>query len=199
MDRPVRVLLDINIYIGSIIATQRGHTRTATQTLLSMVGSHQWGSTGSAQLVISLEMIETLEAVLRRLGFAADLIRAYSAAILDIMKYGPEGVDPYLVLGGEERFALPDVEDAGVLATAFAARADLLVTDNLRDFATKDALSVKTQVVTTTSAGPRALQAFRYKIGPTDLIVAHPFDVMNWMRSGYDFTPSNLWETIGRL
>lgn len=198
MDRPVRVLLDVNIYIGSIIATQRGHTGTATQTLLSMIGGHQWGSAGSAQLLISLEMIETLETVLRRLGFPTDLIRAYSTAIVDIMKYGPEELDPYLVLGGEERFALPDVEDAGVLATAFAARADLLVTDNLRDFATKDALSLETQVVMTTSAGPRTLQAFRYQAGQIDLIVAHPFDVMNWIRSGHDFTPSNLWEKIAR-
>ncbi|KQS67901.1 hypothetical protein ASG39_06005 [Rhizobium sp. Leaf371] len=200
MNRPVRVVLDVNILVGNIMAHDRGRRGTATQTLVSMVAGQTWGLTwgmgGRAQLVISLDMIETLETVLRRLQFADDKIKAYSGSLIDIMHYGPDALDPYLVLGGEERFAMPDAEDAGVLATAIAAKADLLVTDNLRDFATKDAAIIDTQVIETTASGQRTLQALRYRIGGADLIVAHPFDIMHWMRLGYDFTPEILWNAL---
>lgn len=196
MNRPVRVLLDVNIFVGNIMAHDRGRKGTATQTLLSMVSSQAWGMDNRAQLIISFDMIDTLETVLRRMHFAEDRIKAYSGSIVDIMKYGPEALDPYLILGGEERFAMPDVEDAGVLATAIGTGADILVTDNLRDFATKDASVIDTQVVNTTASGQRTLQALRYEIGGADLIVAHPFDVMQWMRLGYDFTPETLWNAI---
>lgn len=196
MDRPVRVLLDVNIFVGNIMAYDRGHEGTATQTLVSMVSSQKWGIKDRAQLVISLEMIETLENVLRRLQFMEDRIAAYTSSIIDIMKYGPDSLDPYLILGGEERFATADMEDAGVLATAFGAKADILVTDNLRDFATKDASVLDTQVVNSTGSGQRSLQAFRYQVGSADLVVAHPFDVVQWMRLGHDFTPDMLWKAI---
>ncbi len=114
MDRPVRVLLDVNIFVGNIMAHDRGHKGTATQTLVSMVSGQQWGIAERAQLIISFEMIDTLEMVLRRLKFSEDRIKLYSGSIVDIMKYGPDGLDPYLILGGEERFAMSDVEDAGV-------------------------------------------------------------------------------------
>ncbi|WP_117190640.1 PIN domain-containing protein [Rhizobium terrae] len=149
--------VDVNVVVGSIMAHDRGHKGTATQTLVSMVSSQKWGIDDRAQLVISFEMIETLETVLRRLQFTEDRIKAYTGSIIDIMKYGPDSLDPYLILGGEERFAMSDVEDAGVLATAFGAEADILVTDNLRDFAAKDASVVDTQVVNTTSSGQRTL------------------------------------------
>ncbi len=196
MKRPVRVLLDINVFVANIIAQDRGHAKTATQTLVSMVAGQRWGLADRSQLVISFEMIETLEAVLQRLKFAPDRIKAYSDAIIDIMKYGPDALDPYLILGGEERFTLPDAEDAGVLATAIGAGADILVTDNLADFTAKDAAVVDTQRIFTTSSGQRTLQALRYEIAGADLIVAHPFDVMEWMRLGYDFTPHILWDSL---
>ncbi|MCF3641201.1 PIN domain-containing protein [Rhizobium sp. TRM95111] len=198
MDRPVRVLLDVNIYVGNIMAHDRGHKGTATQALVSMVGGQQWGIANRAQLIISFEMIDTLETVLRRLGYSEDRIKAYSGSIVDIARYGPDALDPYLILGGEERFAMSDVEDAGVLATAVGAKADILVTDNLKDFTTKDASTVETQVVDTTSSGQRPLQALRYETGSANLIVAHPFDVMQWIRLGYDFTPGTLWDAIQR-
>lgn len=195
MDRPLRVLLDVNIFVASIMAHDRGHQGTAAQTLVSMVAAQRWGVADRAQLVVSFEMIDTLETVLRGLEFRGDRIASYCAAIVDIMKYGPDALDPYLVLGGEERFAISDAEDAGVLATAFAARADILVTGNLKDFISKDASATQTQVIDTAS-GRRTLQALRYEIGHADLIVAHPFDVMDWIRLGYDFAPAALWDSI---
>lgn len=198
MDRAVRVLLDVNIFVGNIIAHDRGHQGTATQALVDMVSSRRWGLTDRAQLIVSFDMMDTLETVLCRLDYPEERIRAYCGAIADIMRYGPDRLDPYLVLGGEEQFPLTDAEDARVMATAFAARADILVTDNLKDFAGKDALVVDTQRIATRS-GMRNLQAFRYRMGDADLIVAHPFDVMRWMRLGLDFGPVALWAAIQTL
>ena len=199
MDRPVRVLLDVNVYVGNIMAYDLGHRGTATQTLVSMVSGQKWGIDDRAQLVISFEMIDTLETVLRRKGFNEGRIRAYTGSLMDIMRYGPDLLDPYLILGGEERFAISDVEDAGVLATAFGAGVDILVTDNLGDFISKDATVIDTQVVHSRSSGQRSLQALRYQIGVSDLIIAHPFDVMRWIRLGFDFTPARLWSSIQSL
>lgn len=196
MDRPLRVLLDVNIFVSNIMAHGLGRKGTASQTLISMVSHHQWGMAGRSQLVVSLAMIDTLETVLRRMQFSDQRIKAYCGAILDVMRYGPEELDPYLILGGEEQFAMPDVEDAAVLATAIGAKADLIVTDNLRDFVTKDASVLDTQVIETRASGQRRLQVLRYQSGSADLVIAHPFDVMQWIRLGHDFRPDKLWPSI---
>jgi predicted nucleic acid-binding protein len=198
MNRALRVILDVNIYVGNIMAYDRGREGTATQTIVSMIASQQWGIGDRAQLIVSFEMIDTLETVLRRLKYSEERIKAYSGSILDIAKYGPDALDPYLILGGEERFALTDVEDAGVLAAAVGAKADLLVTDNLKDFSSKDAVAIETQTVRSTTSGRRTLEAYRYQTANAELIVAHPFDVMQWIRLGYDFTPAALWDSIQR-
>jgi hypothetical protein len=53
--------------------------------------------------------------------------------------------------------------------------------------------------VNTRASGQRTLQVLRYEIGTSDLIIAHPFDVVRWIRSGYDFTPAKLWSMIQSL
>jgi hypothetical protein len=116
-------------------------------------------------------------------------------AIKGIMKYGPDELDPYLVLGGREPFAMADVEDAGVLATAFASRVALLVTDNLRDFQTRDCLWTDTRIVKS-SSGSRQLRALRHRRSGIDVIVAHPLDVTAWLEQRLDFEPDALWEQI---
>lgn len=196
MDRPLRVLLDVNVWVSNVLATDRAYKGTASQTLVSMVSNHRWGISDKSQLIVSFEMINTLETVLRRRGVGPDRIAAYCESIMDFMRYGPEALDPYLILGGEERFPMADTEDAGVLATAVGGRADIIVTDNLRDFVTKDADLIETQVISTAASGNRTLLALRYSLADTELIVAHPFDVMNWMRLGLDFTPDKLWSSI---
>ncbi|MDO1581413.1 PIN domain-containing protein [Rhizobium oryzicola] len=189
-------MLDVNVLVSNLMAYAKGHQDTASQTLVSMVSNQTWGLSDKSQLIISFEMIETLETVLRRLSLPQPKISAYCSSIIDVMRYGPDALDPYLILGGEERLAISDVEDAGVLAVAFGAKVDILVTDNLRDFISKDAEVIDTQIVQTRASGQRTLQAIRYAIADIDMIIAHPFDVLQWMRSGYDFTPAALWTTI---
>lgn len=196
MSSPLRVLLDVNIWIANLMATGRGRRGTTAQRIVSMIANGRWGDGGrEVQLVVSLDMLDTVEQVLERLGASSVNAQAYAEAVRDIMKHGPEELDPYLLLGGREQFAIADVEDAGVLATAFAARAHLVVTDNLKDFRTKESLRVDTRIVAT-SAGQRQLHALRHRRTDVDLIVAHPLDVMSWLERRIDFEPASLWRQI---
>jgi predicted nucleic acid-binding protein len=196
MSTPLRVLLDVNVWVTNLMAASKGRRGTATQRIVSMVTSGRWGEEGrEAQLVVSLEMLATLENVLTRQGASSDSARAYTEAIESIMKHGPEELDPYLLLGGREQFAMADIEDAGVLATAFASRAALVVTDNLKDFQTKDSLRIDTRIVQASSR-TRQLHASRHQRSHVDLIVAHPLDVITWLEQGMDFEPDALWNRI---
>ena len=196
MSLPLRILLDVNVWVTNLMAAAKGRQGTAAQRIVSMVASGRWGDEErEAQLVISIEMLETLEHVLKRQGASSDSSEAYIEAIKGIMKYGPDELDPYLVFGGREQFAMADVEDAGVLATAFASRAALLVTDNLKDFQTKDSLRVDTRIVKA-SSGSRQLHALRHQRSDVDVIVAHPLDVMAWLEHRLNFEPDALWNQI---
>jgi len=196
MTAPLRVLLDVNVWMANLLATARGRRGTAVQKIVAMIAAGRWGDEGrAAQLVISHEMLETLEIVLGDRGVPPDDSAAYADAIMGIMRFGPDELDPYLLLGGREQFAMVDAEDAGVLATAFASRTDLLVTDNLKDFRTRDAMHADTRIVKT-SSGPRQLFALRHRHAGRDLIVAHPLDVVGWLEQGDDFEPGPLWERV---
>ena len=102
-----------------------------------------------------------------------------------------------MILSGREQLAMHDAEDAGVLTAAIAANGDLLVTDNLNDFITKESLRTDTMVVKA-SSGKRQLEALRHQRPGADLIVARPFDVMSWLERRLDFEPDALWREITR-
>lgn len=198
MSAALRVVLDVNVWVANLLATSRGRQGTASQRIVSMVANGRWGGEGRAsQLVISIEMLATLERVLKRKGASSEGSDAYVEAIKVMMKYGPDELDPYIVFGGREQFGMSDVEDAGVLATAFAARASLLVTDNLKDFHTADSQRLDTRKVKA-SSGSRQLHALRHRRADVDVIVAHPLDVMAWLERRLDFEPDHLWSEISR-
>jgi predicted nucleic acid-binding protein len=194
MDRPLRVMLDINVWLANLIAFDKGHKGTASQELVSRVSHGIWGSHPTeSQLVISFEMMDTLERVLKRRGYSEEQVRAYVDPVPNFMRYGPEEIDPYLLLVGRDQLAIHDREDAGVLATAIAARVDLLVTDNLDDFLTNDTTRLDTRW---SKSENRQLFAAYLQAPDTELVVAHPFDVMEWLRKDIDFEPRELWQSI---
>jgi predicted nucleic acid-binding protein len=193
---PLRVLLDVNVWVANLLASAKGWQGTAVQKIVSMVASGRWaGGTREVQLVISYEMLETLEIVLNRLGAPAEGVESYIEAIVGIMKFGPEELDPYLVLGGSEQFAIADTEDARLLAIAFASKTALLVTDNLKDFSTKSAHRVDTRI-TKASLASRQLYALRHRRSGVDLVVAHPLDVASWLEQRIEFDPEELWQRL---
>jgi len=193
---PLRVLLDVNVWIANFLARAGGRRGTAVQKIIAAVASGRWGEGGRpVQLVISHDMLDTLVAVLRRIGAATDKAGEYADAIAAIAKAGPEELDPYLLLGGSEQFAMADGEDARVLATAFASRTALLITDNLRDFDSGNTSRIDTRVVARPS-GTRQLYAIRHSGPGADLIVAHPLDVIEWLDQRLDVEPDALWARI---
>lgn len=199
MNAPLRILLDVNVWVANLIAGERARRGTTVQRIVAVVAGGRWGEEGPpVQLVISHEMLETLGTVLKRKGVTAESAEAYSDAIMGIMRFGPAELDPYLLLGGREQFAMPDVEDAGVLATAFASRASLLVTDNLKDFQIGRQARVETRTVVT-PFGTRQLYATRYRRGDIDLVVAHPVDVVAWLEQHFDPEPDALWGRLSGL
>jgi hypothetical protein len=194
----LRVLLDVNVWVANVLASAKGWHGTAVQKIVSMVASGRWAGGGrEVQLVVSYEMLETLEVVLDRLGAAPESVEAYLEAIIGIMKSGPEELDPYLLLGGSEQFAMADIEDARILAIAFASGTALLVTDNLKDFRTGNSRRVDTRAVKASST-TRQLYALRHQRSGTDLVVAHPLDVVSWLERGIEFEPETLWNRISQ-
>ena len=161
----LKVCLDLNIWCGAFIARRLGREGTATVALTDAVRSGQ-SPRGPIALVISWGMLERLRTVLiRDLGFAdAD---AYRLTEL-IASYARDG--PSHARGGVGVIPIHDVEDQHVLETAWAARADILVTANLADF-----IEAPDQI----APGNRVYQLER---GGKSLIIAHPFEAIRWLR-----------------
>jgi predicted nucleic acid-binding protein len=136
--KALRVSLDVNIWVAHQLAVRSGCAGGAATELVNIVLAMECEA-GPIQLVMSREMIATLEDVLTRLNFDSQSISDFSASLILLMRSGPEAFDPYLLPESGRHLPMKDEEDAGVLASAIAARIDLLVTNNLDDFQTKDA------------------------------------------------------------
>jgi len=170
--RSLRILLDVNVLVTNVLSRAAGRTGTVSQKLVSAVASGQLGET-SVQLVLSIGMIAKFGKVLLRHGAAPAKVQEAHDALVDVVRRGPEGLDPFLLLGaGEAGIALLDREDA-------AARADLLVTDNLTDFAVKGSSAAPTSRVRHVDGRSRRLECRSIKTPSGHrVIVAHPIDVL---------------------
>ena len=197
-DQPVlRVSLDVNSWIAYLIALQHGRRDVASVELVDVVCAMRARNT-PVQLVMSLEMLGTIERVLIRQGFAESDTEALTEGIVGLMKAGPETLDPYLLVSGRDQLAMRDREDAGVLGVAMAAQVDVLVTDNLRDFRTQDAEVVETRRIAARGGGYRQLFALIHeRDDQSGLVVAHPFDVVEWFRDGLRPSPGNIRQRYG--
>ncbi|MCJ2138347.1 PIN domain-containing protein [Methylobacterium sp. J-026] len=183
----LRVCLDVNVWIAYLLALQQGRVGTVPMRLVAMV---QAGAAGTIplQLMVSQEMLGTLEHVLKRLGLPDHLAEGFPQAIDGLMRVGPETLDPALLTAGRDQLAMRDREDAGVLAFCMVDRVDLLVTDNLADFLTKDSERRETQLVTRTNGITRQLFVLLHeRVDGVSLAVAHPIDAVAWLAA--DFWP----------
>lgn len=159
-----RLCLDLNIWCAAFLADRAGRRGTAAPSLVDAVrlGGRE------IQLIVSWGMLERLRLVLvEQLRFdpamATDLVDA-------IAGYAQAG--PSLTLGGAGVIPIHDVEDQHVLETAWAGRADFLVTANLGDF-----VGVGVEVI-------RYGRLYRLRRGMAGLILAHPFEAARWSREG---------------
>jgi predicted nucleic acid-binding protein len=194
--QPLRIVLDVNIFVSDVISRRLGRTGTTSQKLVNAMLAGKIGDR-PAQLVISLAMLESFRGALLRLRAPPATIEAASNALLDLTRNGPDRLDPYLLLDtGHAAFSTRDREDAGVLAVAFAADADLLITDNLADFETKDCVSIETSRARHANGSERQLSCQVHR-SPTGrkLVVAHPLDLAARMTRGQAVTFDDLIET----
>jgi hypothetical protein len=107
-----------------------------------------------------------------------------------MMKFGPAGFDPHIVLGGSPDPALKDLEDGGVLATAYAAHAGILITDNLKDFAGQDAETYRTSRVQAPDGKTRELYCvIRARSDGRELVIVHPADFISWIDRKFKISP----------
>ncbi len=182
--RALRVCLDVNVWIAFLIARSSGRDGTAAASLVDGVSRGKIGGI-PIQLVLSHELLDTLARVLTRQGFGREPIDRVTMSVTNLGLTGPERLDPALLLAGRDQLAMHDREDAGILATCLAARANLLVTDNLRDFVTNDSERIETRTVRYADGNARKLFALVH--GRNDgvtLVVMHPLDAIEWLQSG---------------
>jgi predicted nucleic acid-binding protein len=173
MAAALRVCLDLNIWCAALLADRKGRQNTASQSLVAMVRQRSCLSS-PVQLVISWGMLNRLLKVLvQDLKVSTQTAELYTSTIAAYARLGAMGASPQLTLGGTGVIPLRDTEDAHVMETVIAGRANILITANFKDFISKD-----TQVVI-----PGKHAVYR---GPDDhaFQVVHPYLMMDWLRVG---------------
>lgn len=190
------IVPDVNVLVSAQNAARAGRMATISQRILDHLTSGHVNGV-PVQMAISFKMIDTFRIVLRRNGFDPVAIDAVAQSLMSMMRSGPRQLDPYVVFGGTPDPSLRDIEDGDVLATAFAARADLLITSNLSDFDTADCETMNTSVARMPDGTERQLvcQIHRRPDGQM-LIVAHPVDVVHWIDRRFDISPQSLRATF---
>ena len=161
---PTRLCLDLNVWLGAFLSERLDRQGTAALTLVDAVRSGV-SPRGPVALVVSWGMLNRLREVLVRFEFGMAEADRLMQIIATIARDGPS-----LTLGGVGVLPLDDEEDQHVLETALAGGADMLVTQNLRDFAGQDV---------------RVLAANRYygaEVAQGKLLIVHTYAAAAWLR-----------------
>jgi predicted nucleic acid-binding protein len=163
----LRLCLDLNIWVAALLADRKNRNNTAAQYLVNVV---QCGRSplDKVSLVISLGMLDELRSVIiEHLKLSVETANEYVSLVERYASIGAQ-----LTLGGTGIVGLKDIEDAHVLETAIAGRADFLVTSNFKDFI----VDRDTRIVI-----PERY-AIHYHPAHTVQIV-HPFQMTDWFRT----------------
>ena len=180
---PLRVCLDANVWV-SYLAAFSALRRSINVDLVDLI-DHGEAHGIPLQLFLSWELIDTIQGVLLRLKVEPGLVPPFIDSIESLMRTGPEGLEPPLFLSGRDHLPMHDREDAGVLGACFASDVDLLITDNLADFATQDAERLDTRTMTYADGRKRKVFALIHEpIGHSALVVMHPVDALDWLGNG---------------
>lgn len=160
----LRLCLDLNIWCAALLAERKGRQNTACQTLVSIVRERKC-SWGAVELVISWGMLNRLEKVLvKDLQVSPLKAQMYLRSIESYTLKSPQ-----LTLGGTGVVPLYDLEDAHVLETVIAGKAQVLVTANFRDFIDKNV-----EIVQKNRHGI-------YRSANFQCHIVHPYLMMRWL------------------
>jgi predicted nucleic acid-binding protein len=172
----LRLCLDLNIWVAALLADRKGRTNTGSQYLVEILRSGS-SPVGAVNLIISLGMLDELKSVIvEHLGLNIEIADAYVSAIEEYAKLGAQ-----LTLGGTGVIALRDIEDAHVLETAIAGRADFLVTANFKDFIV-DRRETTRKLRDTKIEIPNRHAV--YYSSAHSLQIVHPYLMLEWIRRG---------------
>ena len=130
-------------------------------------------------------MLDTLEAVMKRLPELAAMAEVARDQVEAAAGNGILAEPPAIILGGSAAYPLLDQEDAGVLNTAMAQQAALLVTSNLADFIRGLKARTDTEVLSRASTRdvPDVVRLLHPKL-PGGLVIATPFRAAGWLLRG---------------
>ncbi len=183
----LRIVLDVNIWVANTLAAARGRDGTSCQMLVERAITGQC-RLGPLVSIISLPMLDTLQAVLQReIGMSAELAEAARNVAEDA---GAPPLPPVLVLGGGV-LPMADTEDLGVLDTALAAGAGLLVTANMKDFTPGPRSDIDATVIRSRK-GVADIVLMRHAKAPDGLVITTPFAAKAWLIDGYSPPPGIL-------
>jgi predicted nucleic acid-binding protein len=163
----LRLCLDLNIWVSSLLADRKGRSNTASQYLVQVVRNGS-SPVGETSLIISFGMLDELRSVLvEHLGIHPETAHIYVSTVEEYAKLGAQ-----LTLGGTGVIALRDTEDAHVLETAIAGKADFLVTANFQDFLVDGDTKIEIP-------NRHAI----YYSSAHSLQIVHPYLMVDWLRN----------------
>jgi predicted nucleic acid-binding protein len=186
------VVPDVNVLVSKLNADRAGRSMTISQKVVRhLLSGSILGE--PVQIAMSFKMLDTYREVLLRKNYPEELVEESISGLIGMMKFGPLGFDPHIVLGGSPDPALKDREDGGVLATAYAAKASILITDNVRDFAGQDAETFRTSRGKTPSGTTRELHCvLRSRPDGRELVIVHPADFVSWTDRNFRISPQSI-------
>lgn len=161
----IRICLDLNIWCASLLAKFKGRNNTSSQLLVEIVRLGYYHEE-KVQLIISWGMLNRLQKVLEK---DLKVRKQISINYINLITKYANNV-PQLTLGGTGIIPLKDTEDAHVLETAIAGKADFLVTANFRDFIFKE-----TEII-------KAERYAIYRKGKTKIQIVHPYLMTEWFQ-----------------
>jgi predicted nucleic acid-binding protein len=192
------VVPDVNVLVSKLNADRAGRSSTISQKVVrylisgSIIGE-------PVQIAMSFKMLDAYREVLLRKDYAEQLVEESISGLIGMMKFGPLGFDPHIILGGSPDPALKDSEDCGVLATAYAAHATILITDNLKDFAVQGAETFQTSRSKTPNGTIRELyRIIRSRPDGKELVIVHPADFVSWTERGFKISPQSIRRTFSK-
>jgi predicted nucleic acid-binding protein len=178
----LRITYDVNVWVAHFLSLSKGRQGTAAQRMIrSAFAGHC--RLGPVQPIVSHEILDTMQAVLIRCSLTEAAADAARNAVEDAAAGGIVSQPPYMVLGGGVQ-PMIDTEDGGVLDTAVAGAADMLITSNLRDFAPGPRSAIDAGIVRLDADGDADVVLFRHGRLAHGLVIASLFAATAWLLDG---------------
>lgn len=180
----VRLCLDVNAWYAYFDTTLRkGTSDTAAGVLVDTVRKSECRF-GPVQAVVSHMMLDTLEGVLARTPRLAAFAPEARRRAEILCAGGTMATPPSIVLGGTAANPMLDEEDAHVLNVALTGDADLLVTNNIGDFAGGGRSMLATEELGKDKKGRVDVVFLRHLRAPHGLTIASAFRAAAWLTGG---------------